>query len=57
MRIGRRNYFVTVLFGTLIALIAKDFAVPLLGVAMFGILDRLIAMAPFSGRGVGRIFE
>jgi hypothetical protein len=57
MRIGRQNYFVTVLFGTLIALIAKDFVVPLLGVAMFGILDRLIAMALSSGRGVRRIFE
>lgn len=45
MRVGRRNYFVTVLFGTLIALIAKDFVIPLIGVAMFGLFDRLVATA------------
>jgi hypothetical protein len=57
MRIGRRNHFVTVLIGMLIALIAKDFVVPLIGVAMFGIFDRLLAMPLFNGRSGRRIFE
>jgi hypothetical protein len=50
MRIGRRSYRIIFVLGTIIALIAKDFSVPLAGVAVLGLFDRLVAMPLLRGR-------
>jgi hypothetical protein len=50
MRVGRRSHLVISLLGTAIALIAKDFTVPLIGVAMLGVFDRLVATPLLHGR-------
>jgi hypothetical protein len=50
MRIGRRSHLAVAVLGTAIALIAKDFAVPLVGVAMLGVFDRFVAVTLLRNR-------
>jgi hypothetical protein len=50
MRIGRRSYWVTLVLGSAIALIAKDFTIPLIGVAVLGLVDRHVATPLLRGR-------
>jgi hypothetical protein len=44
MLFGVRSGFVTALLGVGIAFIAKDLAMPLIGVAVLGLFDRLIGV-------------
>lgn len=50
MRIGRRSHLAITVLGAAIALIAKDFTVPLVGVAMLGVFDRFVAATLLRGR-------
>jgi len=41
----RTGYLATTSLAVIIALIAKDLAIPLAGIAVFGLLDRLLVLA------------
>ena len=45
----RMGYWATTGLACFIALIAKDLAMPLVGIALFGLVDRLLANTPFAG--------
>jgi hypothetical protein len=51
MRIGVRSHIVTIGLAVAISFIAKDLAIPLLGVALFGLFDRLIGQPMLRLRG------
>ena len=42
------GYLAITSLAVIIALIAKDLAIPLAGIAVFGLIDRLLIMAPLG---------
>lgn len=50
MRIGFRNYWAAAALGLAIAFIAKDLAVPLLGVSVLGLVDRVFGVRLLRAR-------
>lgn len=45
-----RSHLATTALGVVIAFVAKDFAIPFLGVAAFGLVDRLLGLSASGSR-------
>jgi hypothetical protein len=50
MRIGLRNSVTTAILAVALSFVAKDLSVPLMGLSLFGLFDRLIAAPWLRGR-------